>query len=64
MSTFTWVLLDAGGSELRTSDVFESKEDAEAWMGVEWASLAGEGAEFVSLREDGNQLYKMSLSEG
>jgi hypothetical protein len=63
MSSFVWVLLDAQGSEMRTSDPFESKESAESWMGAEWANLASEGAEFVSLREDGAQLYKMSLSE-
>lgn len=64
MAEFTWVLLDAAGKELRTTESFDSKEAAEAWMGSDWAALADEGAEFVSLREDGEQVYKMGLSEG
>ena len=63
MSSYTWVLLDAEGSEMRASEEFASKEDAEAWMGTEWSSLLDEGAEFVSLREDDRQVYKMGLRE-
>lgn len=63
MAGFTWVLISADGRELRNTDDFDSKEQAEAWMGSEWQALLDEGAEFVSLREDGDQLYKMSLRE-
>jgi hypothetical protein len=63
MPGFTWVLISADGRELRTSEAFTSKEEAEAWMGSEWSALLDEGAEFVSLREDGDQHYKMSLLE-
>jgi len=61
--SFTWVLLDASGKELRNTDRFESQEDAEAWMGAEWAALLDEGAEYVLLRSDDKQLYKMGLRE-
>lgn len=64
MATFVWVLLDGEGNEMRPSQEFASKEEAEAWMGSEWASLLGEGAEFVSLRSDGEQVYRMGLREG
>jgi hypothetical protein len=64
MSSYTWTLLDASGGELRTTDGFASQEDAEAWMGTEWASLLDEGAEYVSLRSEGRQIYKMGLREG
>ena len=62
--SFTWVLLDASGSEMRATDPFASQEEAEAWMGVEWAALLDEGAEYVSLRSDDGQVYKMGLREG
>jgi hypothetical protein len=60
---YTWTLLDPSGAEMRTTDDFASQEDAEAWMGVEWAALLDEGAEYVSLRSDGKQIYKMGLKE-
>lgn len=63
MATFTWVLIGPDGSELRSTEPFDDKDEAEAWMGAEWAALAAEGAEYVSLREDGTQHYKMSLRE-
>ena len=63
MSSYTWVLLDAEGNEMRTSEGFASQEDAEAWMGTEWSSLLDEGAEFVSLRDEDRQVYKMGLRE-
>lgn len=63
MSSFTWVLIDRSGTEMRETEAFGSKEEAEAWMGAEWASLRSEGAGAVSLREDGEQVYRMSLDE-
>ena len=48
----------------RSTDPFGSKEEAEAWMGAEWSSLLDEGAEFVSLRSEDKQVYKMGLREG
>lgn len=63
MATFIWVLLDADENELRASDEFDTKEEAEAFMGSEWESLLEEGAEYVSLRKDSVQLYRMGLRE-
>lgn len=63
MGEFTWVLLDASDNEMRATEVFSSKEEAEAWMGDEWRALLDEGAESVSLREDGRQHYMMSLHQ-
>ena len=63
MPEFTWILLDPDSKELRATDAFSSKEEAEAWMGDHWSGLADEGAEYVSLRSDGEQLYKMGLGE-
>ncbi|HET7482401.1 MAG TPA: hypothetical protein VFK89_06010 [Actinomycetota bacterium] len=61
--SWTWVLHDAAGNDLRTSDEFSSKADAEAWMTATWAELLEEGAENVSLVEDGRSIYRMGLRE-
>ncbi len=62
MGVFCWRLRDADGNELRSTQDFGTKEEAEEWMGREWASLADEGAESVSLMSDGEELYHMGLS--
>ena len=63
MADFSWVLLDDDGKELSTSEAFPSKEDAEAWMGANWEELLEAGGEYVSLREDDEQVYRMGLRE-
>lgn len=63
MAPFTWTLQDGSGTDMRITEPFDSKEEAEAWMGAEWASLVNEGAEFVVLQEDGDVVYRMGLEE-
>jgi hypothetical protein len=63
MGSFAWVLLDGSGSELRSTQAFESRDEAEAWLGEEWRALLSEGAEQVSLRSGDEELYRMGLSE-
>ncbi|MDQ5874566.1 MAG: hypothetical protein M3526_04185 [Actinomycetota bacterium] len=63
MSAYHWVVHDAAGAEIRTSEPFDSKEQAEAWMGQEWKSLLDAGGESVSLLHDGAVLYQMGLEE-
>lgn len=63
MAPFTWTLQDGSGTDVRVTEPFESKEEAEAWMGAEWASLQNEGAEFVVLKENGELVYRMGLEE-
>lgn len=63
MSATRWILKDAGGGELRASDSFSSREEAEAWMGREWESLLEEGAESVVLMEEDDIVYEMGLRE-
>jgi hypothetical protein len=62
--TFVWVVHDAEGRDLRTTEAFASKEDAEAWLGAEWRALADESGDAVSLVEDGEVVYRMSLQPG
>lgn len=63
MAAFRWVLHDAEGADLRATDVFSTKGEAEEWMGENWSSLLAEGAETVSLMSDQDQLYEMGLRE-
>lgn len=60
---FRWVLHDLEGLDLRTTELFDSQADAEAWMGTHWARLLDEGAESVSLMESDEHIYKMGLRE-
>ncbi len=60
---FHWVLRDRDGVDLRTTQPFASREEAEAWMGGEWASLLEEGAESVALLQDSRVIYEMGLRE-
>ena len=60
---FRWILHDATGSDLRTTEDFATKDEAESWMGTEWAALLEEGAETVSLMDDERRLYHMGLRE-
>ena len=64
MSDYLWKLHGPGGEDLRTTEPFPSKEEAEAWMGAEWAALLDEGAETVSLVHGEETLYRMGLREG
>jgi len=64
MADFTWTLQDEEGDDLRSTEAFATKEDAEAWMGAEWSALRAEGGEYVVLKEGGEVVYRMGLSEG
>ena len=64
MADFTWTLQDSEGKDLRTSEAFTTKEEAEAWMGAEWSALRAEGGEYVLLKEGDDVVYRMGLSEG
>jgi hypothetical protein len=64
MADFTWTLQDSDGKDLRTSEAFTTKEEAEAWMGAEWSALRAEGGEYVLLKEGDDVVYRMGLSEG
>jgi hypothetical protein len=61
MPAFRWILRDPEGSDMRSTETFDSKDEAEAWMGAEWASLAAEGAQRVVLMQDEEVVYDMSL---
>ncbi len=64
VSEYRWILLDENGDELRVTDTFTSKEDAETWMGAEWSALSEEGAATVALLDGDRRLYEMGLGPG
>lgn len=63
MTDFTWTVQDAAGTDLRSTQGFSTKEEAEAWMGAEWSALRDEGGEFVVLKEGDDLVYRMGLSD-
>jgi len=63
MPPFSWTLLDDAGVDLRSSEDFATKEEAEAWMSAHWAELLDEGAGSVRLTDDSAVLYDMGLRE-
>ena len=62
---FAWDYLDAGGSALGRSGVFEERDQAEAWMGDAWGDLLERGVEEVALVDlgRGRRVYRMGLRE-
>lgn len=63
MSKWHWVVLDARGSELSTTESLASRDEAEAWMGAHWAALLEEGGDSVTLVGGGESIYTMGLAQ-
>jgi hypothetical protein len=63
MADYYWTLHDAQGNDLRDTERFPTKEEAESFMGAQWRALLDEGGETASLKEDGDVLYRMGLRE-
>lgn len=62
MDEFRWVLIDDDGNELRATETFSSRTDAEEWLSGAWPGLTDEGAASVSLRSGDDEVYEMSLA--
>ncbi|HEX2240088.1 MAG TPA: hypothetical protein VHJ82_02950 [Actinomycetota bacterium] len=56
-----WIYRDSAGEERGSSESFDSKEQAEEWMGENWSELLEAGTESVTLRSDDESLYDMGL---
>ncbi|MFN2525088.1 MAG: hypothetical protein ABR505_02320 [Actinomycetota bacterium] len=61
MAEFRWGFRDASGADAGSSQTFDSKEQAEEWMGQRWADLLAGGTETVTLMSNGEDLYEMGL---
>ncbi len=58
---FQWILFDDNGGRLRSTEEFESRTDAEAWMTAHWSELVDEGGDKVTLVEGDVVVYEMGL---
>lgn len=59
---WSWSYEDAAGEAVGQSQEFDSRGDAESWVGEAFADLVDEGVDQVRLLEDGTEVYgPMSL---
>ena len=63
MGDFYWTVHDQAGNDLRDTQHFDSKEEAESFMGTDWQALLDEGGEAASLKDGDVVLYRMGLRE-
>ena len=61
---WSWRLEGADGAAVDdvTSPTHPNQADAESWLGEQWRTLAAEGVARVTLLEDGEAIYNMSLA--
>jgi hypothetical protein len=60
--TWTWTLETSGGEVQRRSESFESRSDAESWVGEEFGDLLEQGIDQVRLFDGDTEVYgPMSL---
>lgn len=60
--SWTWTLETASGDVLRRSEPFESRSDAESWIGEEFGNLLEQGIDQVRLFDGDTEIYgPMSL---
>lgn len=59
--TWLWEYLGASEDIVGRSEVFESRGDAETWIGEAFGDLLEQGIEQVKLLEGASERYLMSL---
>jgi hypothetical protein len=60
--SWTWRLEKADGSNIGTSESFDSRGDAESWVGEEFEDLLEKGIDQVTLFDGDTEVYgPMSL---
>ncbi len=60
---WTWSYEDADGGPVGTSQEFDSRGDAESWIGEEFGALLDEGVAQVRLHDGDTEVYgPMSLA--
>ncbi len=59
---WSWTLETAAGDVIRRSEPFESRSDAESWIGEEFGELVSHGVDQVRLFDGETEVYgPMSL---
>jgi hypothetical protein len=60
--SWTWTLEKASGESVGTSEPFDSRSDAESWVGESFGELLEQGIDQVRLYEGDSEVYgPMSL---
>ena len=60
--SWTWSLENADGGSVGTSDPFDSRSDAESWVGEAFGELIEQGVDQVRLFDGDTEIYgPMSL---
>ena len=60
--SWTWQLEDAAGASVGTSETFDSRSDAESWVGESFGDLIERGVDQVRLFDGDTEIYgPMSL---
>lgn len=60
--SWTWKLENAAGESQGTSETFDSRSDAESWVGESFAELVEQGVDQVRLFDGDTEVYgPMSL---
>ena len=63
--TWTWTLESSIGHVIGRSEIFESRGDAESWVGEEFGQLVEDGVDQVTLFDGEKEVYgPMSLHAG
>ena len=61
--TFTWLYRSSPTEVAGRSEGFQTKQDAEDFMGAEWRALLDDGVLAATLMDGDDELYTMSLTE-
>jgi hypothetical protein len=61
---YHWVVYDRSGEELRRTEDFASREEAEEWMRDSWSALVDGGGVSVRLANQDGTVYDMRLEDG
>ena len=55
--SWTWKLENAAGESQGTSETFDSRSDAESWVGESFAELVEQGVDQVRLFDGDTEVY-------
>jgi hypothetical protein len=60
---YHWIVYDPSGEEIRQTEDFNSRDEAEEWLRVSWQDLVEHGGASVRLASEGTVVYDMGLAE-
>jgi hypothetical protein len=60
---YHWIVYDTSGEEIRQTEDFNSRDDAEEWLRANWQAVVDQGGASVRLASEGTVVYDMGLAE-